>query len=167
MSDEDTSIEPTAPEAEPAEDKGTDDPRVAKANKEAANYRGRLREAEKELAQFRKDAEAKAEADKSETEKRTAAEDRAAKAELRVLRLEVAHEKGLTPTQSKRLVGDNREDLEADADEILRDFPAAANKPKAPKTDPSQGSRGGKPASGREAALAEAQKRFGTRSTAT
>jgi hypothetical protein len=38
---------------------------------------------------------------------------------------------------------------------------------KGPKKDPSQGSRGGKPASGREAALAEAQKRFGTRSTAT
>jgi hypothetical protein len=38
---------------------------------------------------------------------------------------------------------------------------------KGPKKDPSQGSRGGNSASGREAALAEARKRFGTRSTAT
>lgn len=36
-----------------------------------------------------------------------------------------------------------------------------------PKPDKSQGNRGGKPLSGREAALAEAQKRFGKTSTAT
>lgn len=38
---------------------------------------------------------------------------------------------------------------------------------KGPKKDPSQGSRGGKAVSGREAGLAEAQKRFGVKSAVT
>jgi len=36
--------------------------------------------------------------------------------------------------------------LAADAEEILRDFPATAPAPKTPKADPSQGSRGGEDA---------------------
>lgn len=139
----------TAPEAEQADEKPTDDPRIAKANKEAATYRSRLREAEKELAQHRKAAEEKAAADKTEAERRADAEARAAAAEQRALRLEVAAEKGLTPAQAKRLVGDTREQLEADADEILTTFPTAApEKPKKPKPDPSQGPRGGDEARG-------------------
>lgn len=47
---------------------------------------------------------------------------RAEEAELRALRIEVAAEKGLTPAQAKRLVGATKEELEADADEILADF---------------------------------------------
>lgn len=65
---------------------------------------------------------------KSELEKLTAraeqAERERAEVTGRALRLEVAFEKGLTPQQAKRLVGASREELEADADEILRDFPA-------------------------------------------
>lgn len=38
------------------------------------------------------------------------------------IRAEVAHAKGLTPGQAKRLVGSTREELEADADEILAEF---------------------------------------------
>jgi hypothetical protein len=74
-------------------------------------------------------------------EAQQAAERRAAEAELRATRLEVAAAKGLTAAQAKRLVGTTREELEADADEILRDFPTAAAPPKAPKADPSQGAR--------------------------
>jgi hypothetical protein len=85
-------------------------------------------------------------------------------------RAEVAHEKGLTAAQARRLVGSTREELAKDAEELLKDFKAADN-PRAgrgaPRPDPSQGSRGGNALSGREAALAEAQKRFGTKSTAT
>ena len=87
--------------------------------------------------------------DKSEAEKTAErladAEKRAEQAELRAMRLEVAAEKGLTPAQAKRLVGASREELEADADDILATFPAAPVAPerKAPKPDPSQGSRGG------------------------
>jgi hypothetical protein len=43
-------------------------------------------------------------------------------AEARALRAEVANAKGLTPGQAKRLVGSNREELEADAEELLKDI---------------------------------------------
>ncbi len=74
------------------------------------------------------------ERDKTEAEKVTDraknAEDRAAQAESRALRLEVAFEKGLTPAQAKRLVGATRDELEADADELLETFkPAEQAKP--------------------------------------
>jgi len=114
--------------------------------KALAAERDARKAAEKELARYRKAEQDRAEQDKTEAEKRAAAEQRAAEAELRATRLEVAHEKGLTPAQAKRLVGTTREELEADADEILRDFPVAPAKPAAPKPDPSQGARGGTPA---------------------
>lgn len=131
---------------------------LSKANKEAEQLRLKLKEFE--------------DRDKTEQQKlvesQAAAEQRALAAELRATRLEVAAEKGLTPAQAKRLVGATREEFEADADEILREFPAVAVKaPVAPRPDPSQGSRGASPLSGREAGLAEAQKRFGTKSTVT
>jgi hypothetical protein len=128
-----------------------------KANKEAEALRLKLKEYE--------------DRDKTEQQKlaesHAAAEQRAQAAELRVTRLEVAADKGLTPAQAKRLVGATREELEADAEDILRDFPAAATRPVGPRPDPSQGVRGSKPPSGRDAALAEVQKRFGTKSTVT
>jgi hypothetical protein len=69
-----------------------------------------------------------AEANQSDVEKLTARAEKAerehAETVARALRLEVAFDKGLTPAQAKRLVGSSREELEADADEILRDFPA-------------------------------------------
>jgi cell division septum initiation protein DivIVA len=55
-------------------------------------------------------------------ERAEAAEKRATDAESRALRLEIASEKGLTPAQAKRLVGDTREELEADASELLETF---------------------------------------------
>lgn len=64
--------------------------------------------------------------DKSEGErlagKLTEAEQRAATAEARAMRLEVAHDKGLTSAQANRLVGSTKEELEADADELLAQF---------------------------------------------
>ena len=90
----------------------------AKANAEAAT---RLKEFE--------------DRDKTEAQKLVeraeAAERRAAEIESRALRLEVAAEKGLTPAQAKRLVGQTREELEADADELLETF-----KPAAPAEEP-------------------------------
>ena len=56
------------------------------------------------------------------TERLAAAEARAAEIEGRALRLEVASENGLTPAQAKRLVGATREELEADAKELLATF---------------------------------------------
>ncbi|MEU1240052.1 hypothetical protein ABZ388_06805 [Micromonospora parva] len=125
--------------------------------------RKELREAKAKLVAFEQAEQEKAEANKSEAERRTAAEQRAAEADLRATKLEVAFEKGLTPAQAKRLVGSTREELAADADEILRDFPTTPATPerRTPRPDPSQGSRGGASLSGKEAGLAEAQKRFG------
>lgn len=120
--------------------------------------RARAKELEKELAKFRKAEQDKADADKSEAEKRAAAEERAAKAELNVARLEVAAEKGLTPAQAKRLQGTTREELTADADQILIDFPGAPGAPPGPavpKPDPSQGSKGTQPPA-RAASLGQA-----------
>jgi hypothetical protein len=87
-------------------------------------------------------------------------------------RAEVAAEKKLTPAQAKRLVGTTREELATDADDLLKDFQPASGengngRRNGPRPDPSQGNRGDKPLSGREAALAEAEKRFGKKSTAT
>jgi hypothetical protein len=132
---------PADPPADPKPDADLGD-----AGKKAlASERDARKAAEKELARYKKAEADKVDADKTEAEKRAAADARADAAELRATRLEVAHEKGLTPAQAKRLVGTNREELEADADEVLRDFPVtpagAAPKP-APKPDPSQGAKG-------------------------
>lgn len=127
--------EPTAPpadpqpqEGEPAEQPEQFDPeraqaKIKKANQEAASLRARLKELEP-LAAKAKELE---DAGRSELEKLTAraetAERECGEHQAKALRLEVAFEKGLTPAQAKRLVGGSREELEADADEILRDFP--------------------------------------------
>lgn len=89
-------------------------------------------------------------------ERAEAAEKRAADAEARALRLEIASEKGLTPAQAKRLVGETREELEADATELLDTF-----KPPASTEDDSQesvtesldlGIRSGSPKKGKSTA---------------
>lgn len=119
-----TKPEPPAPSAdENAQLKAA----LKKANDEAASFRHKLKELE--------------DRDKSDSEKLTervtAAEKRAAEAEARALRLEVASAKGLTPSQAKRLVGATREELEADADEILADF--APQRPGEHETPPPGG----------------------------
>jgi len=87
------------------------------AEKRAADLEARLKEFE--------------DRDKTEStraiERAEAAEKAAAAAESRALRLEIAAEKGLTPAQAKRLVGETREELEADASELLETFKPAAS----------------------------------------
>lgn len=62
-------------------------------------------------------------------EERVAEIERTARAsEERALRAEVANAKGLTPNQAKRLVGATREELEADADELIKDIGAQKQK---------------------------------------
>lgn len=96
------------------------------AEKQRKDLEARLKELEPLAAKAKKaEEDKKSEAEKL-TERLTAAETRAAKAETRALRLEVASSKGLTPAQAKRLVGSTKEELEADADELLADFGAPA-----------------------------------------
>lgn len=63
------------------------------------------------------------------------AERRAAEAELRVLRAEVASAKGIPTGLAQRLHGSTREELEADADALLKDIPASPGRPKTPPAD--------------------------------
>jgi len=68
------------------------------------------------------DLKAKA-GEKVTLEERVAQIEKQAKdSEARALRAEVANAKGLTPNQAKRLVGSTREELEADADDLLKDI---------------------------------------------
>jgi len=69
-------------------------------------------------------------------ERATAAERLATEREADAIRARVALEKGLTPAQEKRLVGATREELLADADQLLVDLGA---RPRTPAPDPSQG----------------------------
>lgn len=143
-----SSQEPPAPEAPPPDPGPATDPwadpasaraEIEKLRKESAGYRTKLREAEP-LAKRAKELE---EASKSELEKlndrNVLAEQRAVAAELKSLRLEVAHAKGLTPAQAKRLdpTLTTREDLESDADELLAAIGPAKPPPGDPKPDPS------------------------------
>jgi hypothetical protein len=87
----------------------------AKANAEAATKLQQFEDRDKTEAQRL-------------TERAEAAEKRAAEIEVHALRLEVAAEKGLTPAQAKRLVGSTREELDADAAELLDTFKPATDK---------------------------------------
>jgi hypothetical protein len=73
-------------------------------------------------------------------------------------RAEIAAEKGLSAQQAARLNGTTREELLADADELLTLFPGAVG-PRNPAPDPSQGARGGPSTNGDlEAQIQEATK---------
>jgi hypothetical protein len=72
------------------------------------------------------------------SDKLAEAERRAAEAESRSLRYEIAAEKGLTIKMAKRLVGTTREEMEADADELLAELGGGAGGDKGDK-----GSEGG------------------------
>lgn len=123
-------------------EKAREQEKRAKANAEAATKLQQYEDAQKS-------------AEERATEALTTAEKRASEAEARALRLEVASEKGLTPAQAKRLVGSTREELEADAADLLENF-----KPPAPgdqgaaavAADLDLGSRGTTAATGNPAA---------------
>lgn len=100
---------------------------------ELARTREALKKANQEAASNRKKLQELDDKDKSELQKAVeraeAAESRADQAESRILRLEVAASKGLTPAQAKRLVGASKEELEADADELLATFKPSTTDP--------------------------------------
>jgi cell division septum initiation protein DivIVA len=121
--------------ADDAENNGTDTPATGElgdAGKKALEAERRdKRAAEKRAADLEARLKEFEDRDKTEStraiERAEAAEKAAAAAEARALRLEVASEKGLTPAQAKRLVGETREELEADASELLETFKPAAS----------------------------------------
>jgi hypothetical protein len=106
--------------------KALDEERAAR--REAEKQRKEMETRLKELEPLAAKAKELEDSKKTETEKLgeklTAAEKRAVEAEQKALRLEVASAKGLTQAQAKRLVGATKEELEADADELLASFGA-------------------------------------------
>lgn len=139
---DDAPTEPEQPDEESFDPAKARD-KIRKANQEAANLRRRLKEAEAAEAKLREIEDAsKSDIDKA-TERATQAEQRATAAERRALVLEVAADKGLTPAQAKRLVGDTREDLEADADELLATFTPADDERRTPARRPKEKLRPG------------------------
>ena len=75
--------------------------------------------------------------------------------QVQVARLEVALEKGLTATQAKRLVGSTKEELAADADELIADLgPKSTAKKPDPKKLHSGSTASSDTATGRERAAA-------------
>lgn len=111
-------------------DASTDTTAAVDWEAEAKKWRALSRKTE---ADNKRNAERLAEfenANKSEIEKAearaAAAEKKATEIELTALRASVALEKGLTPSQAKRLVGASREEFESDADELLADLKIAA-----------------------------------------
>lgn len=89
------------------------------------------------------DPDLKAELDKANDAKSKAESERD-EAVNKLDRLEIATEKGLTPAQAKRLVGKDREELEADADELVKDL---GIKPKGEEEDPEDEGAGTRPTS--------------------
>lgn len=125
-----------------------DDPAVLKAEIEKLRRENAAHRTKNRDLQAAADRLAKLEDEKkSEGEKladRIAeAEKRAKEAETRALRLEVATAKGLSAAQAKRLVGETREELEADADEILEAFPTVSGLTPPPSRKPTPQLRGG------------------------
>ena len=115
------SVTQEAPTPAPAKDELPKQVKDAlkKANKEAETLRLKLKEYE----------------DRDKTDLQKLQEERDAllaernSLSLEQMRREVAEEKGLTPAQARRLVGSTREELEADADDVLAAFPVAPAKP--------------------------------------
>lgn len=100
-----------------------------------------MREAQKRLAEI--EEQSKTEAQKA-ADAAAAAEERAAKAEQKLLRLEVAAEKGIPATEADLLIGATRAEMEAVADRL-----AGLIKPGTPPapTGSADGGPQGKPAS--------------------
>jgi len=128
------------------EDDKTPDPDAGAKTALDAERKAR-RDAEKQLKALRDQVKSLEDKDKSDGEKLTdrvaAAEKRAEEAESRAVRFDVASAKGLTAAQAKRLVGVTKEDLEADADEILEVFPAQGGVKPPPSSKPSADLKGG------------------------
>lgn len=120
---------------------GGDEPLGAPGLKALQDERDARASAEKALADLRKEIEdGKKSAEQKAADDLAAAQRDAADAGLRVLRYEVAAEKGLDLKLAGRLTGTTKAELEADADALKALIPAG---PTGPKPDRSQGGGGG------------------------
>lgn len=105
---------------------------AAKANAEAAKKLAAIEDSQKTEQQ-------------RNAEKLAAAERRAAQAELKVLRSDVAAAKGVPAALAHRLHGTTREEIEADADALLEAVPRNGTAAPPPVETPNSGTAGGDP----------------------
>ncbi|AJR18109.1 hypothetical protein GUY44_11960 [Pimelobacter simplex] len=131
------------PDPDPAQDPApaAEDPTDWKA--EARKWEG-LAKKHKSAAERLQELEDK---DKTEaqrlTEDRDSHKTRADQAEGELMRLRVGLAKGLTEAQARRLVGSTKEELEADADDLLATFGGKSDDKPAPSRRPTEHLRGG------------------------
>jgi hypothetical protein len=117
--------------------KGEDPAKVREALDNSRKWESRAKDNFEKAKQYDALEEAK-KSEQQKLEERVAAAEKTAQDSARdAARLRVALEKGLTPSQARRLVGDTEEDLAKDADEMLADL-----KPGRPTGDVGQGARG-------------------------
>ena len=110
----------------PDANEGSEDPKQPETFTQADVDRIVRERVQRERAKYADYDDLKAKAgDATSLEERVAQIERQAQeSEARALRAEVANAKGLTPNQAKRLIGATKEELEADADELLKDIGA-------------------------------------------
>lgn len=119
--------DPPADGSDTGGDVGDDDEPLGEAGKKALERERRARrEAEARLREVEAKLEEHEGEKKSDVERATdriaTLERELAETRREALRLEVAMAKGLTAAQARRLAGNTREELEADADELLELF---------------------------------------------
>lgn len=101
--------------------------RVDTATQERDEAKAEVTAKQKELDEVTASNSTDADAVRKAQDKVREAEDKASKAEARAARLSVALDKGLSETQAKRLIGETKEELEADAEELLNSFGGGRN----------------------------------------
>lgn len=127
---EEPAPEPTEPVADPPAADPPEEPVVVPPGADNPEAVERLIKAERDKAKkanatardLQRQLAERTEAEQPLEDRLTAAEQRAQAADLRALRLEVAMDKGLKMTLASRLAGSTKEELEADADELVAEF---------------------------------------------
>ncbi|MFI9237816.1 hypothetical protein [Streptomyces sp. NPDC053079] len=146
---------PEAPAPPPKPVPAWDEPTAARAeierlNAELAAHLARVAELEPAAAELHQLREAEKSEVQKLMERAETAERAAEQSRAELLRAPVAQAKGLSPQQAARLVGATREELEADADDLLATFTPAPEQAAAGgplmMPDPSQGTSGQLPA---------------------
>jgi hypothetical protein len=134
---------PTTTATEPAAATAAPEVKAAKPETdwkaEARKWETRAKENSTAATKLAEIEEAKKTNEQKLEERATAAEKLAADKSLEAERALIALDKGLTASQAKRLVGTTREELTADADELLADL--GSKSIGQVRSDPSQGSK--------------------------
>lgn len=111
------------------EEQGQPDPRVTaqlrQLRAEAKGWRLKFEDAKAKATEFDKLQETTKSEAQRQAEALTAAQRERDEAVARALRLEIAHERHLPPGLARRFQGSTREEIEADADDLLKTLPAA------------------------------------------